>query len=214
MMRPNRKGFTIVELLMVIGVLGILVTIITTAASTAVRQSRARRTAAMMAVLQAGLETYYTQKGEWPGKLQSWADKGNSGNTKISVDYLDDKDADTVFQELVRESVKVGKSPLLDVAGLFVANSSNVKDDRSEKPSYGMDFMKAIINGKHHKKLKLANMAFGYTEKKTGWFRRFVIRYNFKTDSVTVMTQHEGTDVANDYYTENNIRWPEKPNRE
>ena len=38
-----KKGFTIVELLMVVGILGILMTIVTTAAAGAVKQARGRR---------------------------------------------------------------------------------------------------------------------------------------------------------------------------
>ena len=219
-MIKGKKGFTIVELLMVIGVLSVLVTIITTAASSAVRQSRVKRTAAMMTVLQAGLETYHTQKGEWPGVLQTWAKNGSSGNTKKQTDYLSNSQADTVFRELVRESVKVGRSPMLDVSGLFVSDApTGGRDDQDGKPCSGLEFMKAIFNGKHHKKIPLSQMAFGYTEKRTGWFRRFIVKYNFQTDSVTVMTQREDiNDVPSDYYAEmchlysgQNIRWPQKP---
>ena len=43
MTQTNKKGFTIVEMLMVIGVLAILMGIVTTAASAAIKQARSRR---------------------------------------------------------------------------------------------------------------------------------------------------------------------------
>ena len=42
----GRRGFTIVEMLMVVGVLAVLMGIVTTAATAAIRQARDRRTAA------------------------------------------------------------------------------------------------------------------------------------------------------------------------
>ena len=47
----RRRGFTIVEMLMVIAVLGILLGIVTTAASSAIRQARVKRAEAMRTVL-------------------------------------------------------------------------------------------------------------------------------------------------------------------
>ncbi|MBR4652657.1 MAG: type II secretion system protein [Kiritimatiellae bacterium] len=209
----RRRGFTIVEMLMVIAVLGILLGIVTTAASTAIRQARVKRAAAMRTVLQAGLATYYAQKGEWPGQLKSWCDNGPD-RQNLRVDYLSDSQADKVFQELVEESVK--RSQMLDVSGLFVAEAAKVngKDSKTQ----GMDFRAAKLATKKRGKLSTSQLAFGYSEKKTGFFRRYIIKYNFETDSVTVMTQDE-SDSSDDYAKEmdlrhsgQGIRWPNKPN--
>ena len=207
----GKKGFTIVEMLTVIAILGILVGIVTTASGSAIRQARFKRTQAMMAVLQAGLETYYAQKREWPGALRTWSENGpNSAyGRKARVDYLSDTEADLVFQESVKETVK--GSPLLDVTGLFVCRSSAAGTGSSPSRARGMDFREARAKNGKRESLSIQQMAFGYAEKNTGKFRRFVVRYNFDTDTIAVMTQNEGENSANDYKQETGKVWPEKP---
>ena len=216
-MMGKRSGFTIVEMLVVVAILGVLVGIVTTAAGTAIRQTRVKRCAAMRAVLQAGLATYYAQKGEWPGKLKSLSEKGTAGG-KLRVEYLSETDADKVFQELVEESLK--GSPMLDVTGLFVADVSAVGADSSRSKIHGRDFRVAISKDKKVGNRSPAALAYGYATQKDGVFRRFIVKYNYETDSVTVMTQNEGSDASggNDFavemdskYSGGQYRWPNKP---
>ncbi len=208
----HKRGFTIVEMLMVIGILAVLLGIITTASSTAIRQARVKRMEAMRTVLQAGLATYYTQKGVWPGALKSWCDNG-PGNAKTRVDYLSDTQADAVFQELARESVR--GSQMLDVTGLFVARASQAGSNA--KNVDGMDFRAAMTKTNKRGKIPINQLAFGYATKTTGKFRRYIIKYNFETDSCTVLTQNEG-DSSDDFaremdtkYDYGRYRWPNKP---
>ena len=51
MRRARTAGFTIVEMLMVIGILAVLMGIVTTAASAAIRQARERRTEASKQII-------------------------------------------------------------------------------------------------------------------------------------------------------------------
>ena len=216
-MTVRRNGFTIVEMLVVVAILGVLVGIVTTAAGSAIRQSRVKRTAAMRTVLQAGLATYYAQKGEWPGKLKTMSERGTAGG-KLRVEYLDESDADGVFQDLVRKSME--SSPMLDVTGLFVADSGAVGNDSSKSKIHGRDFK--VASNKNDKKGYIApnRRAYGYATGGKAEFRRFIIKYNYETDSVTVMTQNEGNDASggNDYATEMSEKygsgkyvWPTKP---
>ena len=207
----RKSGFTIVEMLMVIAVLGVLVGIVTAASGSAIRQARFKRTQAMMAVLQAGLNTYYAQERKWPGVLDKWCENGpqSTFGKKARVDYLSDTEADAVFRELVTKSAR--ESPMLDITGLFVARASAVGSGRSSAKVHGMDFRDARAKKGKRDRLSFQEMAFGYAEKESGIFRRFIIRYNFDTDSIGVMTQNEGQESANDYYQETHRIWPEKP---
>ena len=207
-MTRRRSGFTIVEMLVVVAILGVLVGIVTTAAGSAIRQTRVKRCAAMRAVLQAGLATYYAQKGEWPGKLKSLSKTGTAGG-KLRVVYLDETEADKAFQELVMESLK--GSPMLDVTGLFVADVSAVGSDSSRSKIHGRDFRVAIGKDKKVGNRSPAALAYGYATKESGVFRRFIIKYNYETDSVTVMTHDDFAAEMDAKYASGKYRWPNKP---
>ena len=58
MRRARTAGFTIVEMLMVIGILAVLMGIVTTAASAAIRQARERRTEASKQIIQSRISSY------------------------------------------------------------------------------------------------------------------------------------------------------------
>ena len=204
-MKIRRNGFTIVEMLMVIGVLAVLTAIVTTAASSAVRQARTRRAEAMRMVIQTGIATYHAQRGHWPpksgGKLQSWSDNGLDSPGE-HVDYLSDEEYDKMMAFLVKECVDKSKSPVMDVSGLTVATRSAA--NRGDKRGYGQDFRTAVAKNKRHgTTLKVSEMVFGYTTAKDGFFRRFVVKYNADSDSVTVMTQEQ-------YQNETHLTWPNK----
>lgn len=179
-----KRGFTIVELMMVIGIMAVLATIVTTATTGAIRQARAHKTEAIISMIQVGLNTYYAQKGAWPGTFGSKVENGLNGNVNNDPDSykLTDSEVDNVVGELVRESVK-GGNPLLDVTGLFVCRAGSVNDK-----TVGMDFMDAVRGTKRHpdKILKVADMCFGYPDKETGRFRRLKIVYSIPSDSITV----------------------------
>ena len=83
-----KKGFTIIELLMVMAILAVLLGIITTAATASIRQSRDRQTQAMKLTLQNGMAAYRVRNDEWPGTLNDWSDKVAQGK----VGYLSNND--------------------------------------------------------------------------------------------------------------------------
>ena len=207
-MTGKRSGFTIVEMLVVVAILGVLVGIVTTAAGSAIRQTRVKRCAAMRTVLQAGLATYYAQKGEWPGALE-----GIAKNSSKTIVDLSDGELNQVFQAIARESMEKA-NPLIDVSALYVCRNSSVKGcndlhgesrphnelDEEFHPNGscsknhfcgnlncagGLDFTKARASG-----VGVGAMAFGYPGKYHGKFRRYYIRYNTQTDSVMVGTRY------------------------
>lgn len=176
----RRRGFTIVELLMVIAIIAVLSTIVTTAAMSAMRSSREKRTEAMRIALQSAIATYHAQDSneKWPGAIENLAEKAQS-------DVLSESQAQSVFQEIVKKSIGATglKNPLIDPTGLFVARSG-ISDGKGT----GVGFTEALKGGPHRQKIGVSQMAFGYQGKMTGTFHRFNIIYNAKTDSVKVST--------------------------
>lgn len=201
LVRKARAGFTIVEMLVVIAILGVLVTIVTTAAGSFIRSARDSETKALKDVVRGGILAYKNQKGCYPpraGALQKWADSG-LGNGR-HVDYLSNSEYDQMMQEIVSVTLKY-KSPVFDPLGLIVVSTGG-----ADKPkTHGQKLREAVKKNKRHgSTLTLSSMRYGYAESSQGYFRRFVVKYNGDTDDVTVMTQGE-------YNNATGRIWPNKP---
>ena len=187
-----RRGFTIIELVMVVAILGILLGIVTTAASGAIKQARIRKADACCKVVQAAFETYYAQKGEWPGNIESkiTGDKGNTEGKEYRSDsdvyVLDPGDVDDMMRDILKE-YKRG-NPCLDISGLFV---SRKQGDRGSK-NIGLDFSTAIHGTKkdqNGQRMKSSEMHFGYPESEHGYFRHFKVVYSVPADRIKVSKQ-------------------------
>ena len=112
-----KKGFTIIELLTVIAILAVLLGIVTTAATASIRQSRARQAQAIKQTLQNGIAAFKVRQGEWPGKLEKWAEQVHQG----TVGYLSRGDYDEAVQDVLKKSTgKNAKNRVLDPVGLTV----------------------------------------------------------------------------------------------
>ena len=168
----GRRGFTIVEMLMVVGILSVLLTIVTTAAVSSMRSSRAKRTEAMRQLIVNGIATYYAQKGQWPSAIESAA----SGNKDKVLDLNASQEA---IREVVRESSKRGGTPYVNPSALFVA-PSGVTDGRAS----GSDFKSALKGDAHRRPIGVSQMVFGFQCRESGKFRRFQLIYRAATDSV------------------------------
>lgn len=181
--KMKKQGFTIVELLMVVVVISALAAIVTTVAMGAVRNSRENRAIAMGKILQSGLETYYSREGKWPSAIENAASRSDRNVVKLTTDDGGDDGADAALREIVDKSFGSGKNPYVDTSMLFVAKTGT-KADKNGK-SYGMNLTDAI-----NKRLSVSGLIIGYANKKKGYFRRYVVKYNVKQDSVTVELQN------------------------
>lgn len=197
----RRRGFTIIELLTVVGIIAVLATIVVTASAGALRHARARRADAMRVSLEQAISAYYAQEGEWPDVIERYADDANE-----EVHTFSARDTDSIFQDVVGKaygkSKSARKSVLVDASALFVCDKRNIKNGekgcfdkhgKRNEANYcgdqhcinGIDFtLAANCNGKYY--IPFDRMVFGYAGPTYGKFCRFWIKYNSKTDSVTV----------------------------
>lgn len=173
-----KRGFTIIELLMVVAIIAVLATIVTTASVATLRSSRAKRREAMRIAWEAAIATYHAQDSQerWPGSIENLAE---SAETAV----LSESQAQDIFREIVRKSIGSGgaKNPLIDPGGLFVA-ASGATDGKST----GLNFTDALHGGPHRRKIGVSLMVFGYQGRKSAKFRRFNVIYHAETDSVKV----------------------------
>jgi len=198
-----RRGFTIIELLIVIAVIGILGGIVTNAAMGSIRNARGKRADMMCTALEQAIATYYAQEGKWPDVIESVANGG--GNEDDNTYTFSATEADKIFYQVVGKGFgKSGKrSVLVDATALFVANKNQLGNsgkgcydnhgNQKNTSTYcggrkcinGVDFSTAVAkSGKNH--IRFADMAYGFQGPQEGKFCRFWITYNRKTDSVSV----------------------------
>lgn len=180
----RKQGFTIVELLMVIVVIAALSGIVTTVAMGAIRNSRENRANAMAKILQSGLEVYYSREGKWPSTIESKASNTDRNIVKLTNDEGTDNGGDAALRQIVNDSFGSGKNPYVDTSMLFVAKTGT-KADKTGR-AHGMNFSDAIKKG-----LSPSGLIVGYANRGKGYFRRFVVKYNVRQDSVTVELQKE-----------------------
>lgn len=193
-MKTERRGFTILELAVVVAIIGVLLGVVTTAAGSAIRQARYRKAEALCACVKAGLETYYAQKDKWPDPLGSKVESGSLGSrsNEEGVNNYSDANLYVLTGSEVRQMVKAlvdeakKGNPLMDISGLYVSRDSG----EAGRKGYGLDFLNAIRGTrKSARKMSTGEMYFGYPEKEHGYFRRFKIVYSIPTDSIKVSQQ-------------------------
>lgn len=170
----KRRGFTIVELMMVVAVIAILISITVSSIVGAMQRARGQRGDALCVIVRQGLETYYAQKGEWP-----WGDK--AADHDDGYYWLSESEVkDAVFQ-LVKEAHE--HNPMMDISGLYVSKNPGQPGTKY----YGMDFMTAVKGSKQHpEKTPASQLYYGYPEEGHGYFRRFVIKYSPVLDKIIV----------------------------
>ena len=176
-----KRGFTLIELMLVVTIIGILTGIIGSAATGAIRSARTKRTDAMRVMLETAINTCYAQSNDakWPGEIENFASRGESG-------VLSEAGAQEVFRTIVKRSVGSGGTinPLIDPTGLFVARSG-IRDGRGS----GYTYTEARQgDGRNRQGIGPDQMVFGYQGRITGRFHRFNIIYRAQSDSVKVTT--------------------------
>ena len=193
-----KRGFTIVELMMVCGIIAILMGIVTTAASSSIRSSRTQKANAVCALVQAGLATYREQYGEWPVSLPTERSntEGSGGRTDPDKVVLNADEVRNCVLKLIEETKR--GNPMMDISGLCVSDKRNdgelesggANGEKRVKPAMCLDFLQAVRGSKLRKKRMNTNeMNFGYPDPATGHFLRFKMVYSVPGDVITVSKQ-------------------------
>lgn len=195
-----KRGFTLVEMLVVVAVIGVLVGITVVALKGVVSSARAKRCESMKTLLAQGISTYYAQEGEWPTVIESAMKNANAQEIEFT-----NGEADKLLGEVIGKAFgKNGsKSMLIDASGLYVCEANRCGNENRgcfgnhDNPAMGdtyckgkgcrigIEFGDAVKKGSK-RRIPISNMAYGYPDPNTGMFHRFKVIYNTRTDSVTV----------------------------
>ena len=193
-----KKGFTIVELMLVVGVITVLMGIVTTAAAQSIRAARGRRADALCALVQAGMNAYYARYDKWPGTVGGLIASGQidtRGNQEAADRTSDDAqyvlngtEVKSCMLDLIEETKR--GTPVMDISGLFVSTAEGEMSGNRVRKAQGLDFMSAIHGTRTSpEKMKTVKMFFGYPDPQTGYFLRFKMVYSIPTDQFTVSKQ-------------------------
>ncbi len=167
----TRRGFTIVELLVVISIMAIIATLATGAVLRSMRQSRVRRVEMMAKSLEAAIMSYRSLTGEWPCNFGTpdpvRAGVRRDGPEHAEVKTFEGKENARVFKKIFEE-VKKGR-PLLDTSSLL----TSVRGRR-------MTVREALERSE-------TEIPVGYANPENQQqFVFFKVVYNFQTDMITV----------------------------
>jgi len=174
----KRRGFTIIELMMVVGIISVLITVSVTAINGSLKAARKQRAEALCTMVEQSIAAYYAQKDKWP------VEPGEPQNGQEYYQY-EPKDVQEMIRVVIREIKNDPPNPLIDVSGLFVASEELYNGNPNN--AYGMDFLTAIHGSKQHPKtLKLSEMVFGYPAAGNGRFKPFNMTYYPASDKITV----------------------------
>ena len=190
----SRRAFTIVEMLMVIGVIGILMGIVTSAAMGSLKTSRNQKATALCRIVEQGLATYYAQFDKLPEPMGSKIANGSLGTRSNEEGYnnqsdynmyiLETSEGNQMIRNIVEESAK--GNPMLDISGLYVSRDQGESGGRG----YGTDLFEAVRGTKKNpERMTLGQMNFGYPDPDSGYFRHFKIVYSIPTDEMKVSKQ-------------------------
>ena len=170
-MKRNQKGFTILELLVVISIIAIVATLATGAAMKSIRQGRQRRVDTMRTVLQMALVNYRTQQGDWPFELGVDIKKNDNASHDEDQGYVywcHGKDNKHIFTRLYEKKGEK-TAGYLDPSAFFVHYKG------------GRRLLKDVPEGDRK------NLPIGYPDvRNQDKFNYFSIEYNQMTDSVKV----------------------------
>ena len=174
-MKNRRKGFTLVELLLVISVMALLATLTIGGVLKATKSARKKRVDAMCKSLTIALTSYKAQVGRWPVQLDPGTINGANFLSADSQPY------DKYKAFFTGEENKLAFEDLIPKKGQKKAYYLSPSEFLTKPKGYGvMPLSKAIDKG-------LSSVPLGYADPEDqSQFRYFKVEFNLWTDSVTV----------------------------
>jgi len=176
---PAKRGFSLIELLMVIAVMAVIATLTIGGVTKSIQASREKRVDTMCDSLRLALITYRAQEGRWPCRL----DPGTKNGTQIADS---DDPADVTMNRVVysREENRKVFAPLIPQRGTKKGYYISTAEFLTKIGGEGViPLREAVDKGISQPPLGYAN------PKNQSEFMYFRVEFNLLTDSVVVQRQ-------------------------
>ena len=148
MKNKNNKGFTLVELLVVIAIIGILAVVAVPALFKNINKAKVADLEADYNAIKSAALSYYTDNNKYPGKYNN--DGAYVGGDIISSDELNDfkEYMDTVpTQPSISTKKDDGYKFIKGTKGELVLQVNNVKIDKNQADKLNEDLKSSIVDG-------------------------------------------------------------------
>ncbi len=136
----NKKGFTLIELMIVVAIIGILAAVAIPAYSNYTKRAKASEITNAMGAVGSAMIEYYSDKGEWPEPINTIAGIRDTLGVTVPYGYLNVEDEEggmTTNKNVITATVDATKLDLTSAEGNSCTITLTLDDTGGSRGQWG-----------------------------------------------------------------------------